>query len=113
MITITCLMGVAVSSSRDGGVLDSGAAKALPIANWNTVADIIPVRIIRDAVDANCFAFILPPGQGTLPCREEHKLAAISGRYLHVEWSMNKQVFLRKTENRCNRELFTNCDSSK
>src|SRR6185437_6999243 len=92
MITITCLMGVAVSSSREGALLDSGAANALPIANWNTVAEIIPVRIVRNAVDANCFAFILPPGQGTRPRRQEHKLAAISGRYLPVERSVNKPL---------------------
>jgi len=54
-----------VADSTDPNDFDaSGAAKALPIANWKTAAEINPVWMIRVAVAANCFAFILPPGQG-------------------------------------------------
>ena len=55
------LMGVLVSSSRDGAVAVWPFANALPIASWKIAVDISPVLTARTAVNANCFAVILPP----------------------------------------------------
>src|SRR5271156_1429012 len=47
MMTMTCLIGVVVASSRDGGV---DWAKALPIASWKIAADTVVARAICRAV---------------------------------------------------------------
>jgi hypothetical protein len=55
-------MGVAVSLSREGGVVAvCPFAKELPTASWKIAVETSPVRIARMAVHARFFAVILPP----------------------------------------------------
>src|SRR5579871_2619216 len=88
-MTITCLIGVAVSLSRDELCAGAPAAKLLPTANWKIKIETSPVRTTCMAADERDFTVIKTSKLSWKTQLEEPYVASITGPKFSGEFRMN------------------------